>query len=78
MIVSAPARRAPMIADRPTPPAPKTATLEPGVHLRPVDDCADAGHDGASDERGHVEVGPGGSKMHDRAETTACRANVDR
>src|SRR5262249_12207671 len=48
MIIRAPAMRAPWIVARPTPPAPKTATVEPGS-TRAVFSAA-AGRDAAADE----------------------------
>ena len=40
---------------RPTPPQPKTATVEPGSTSRRVEHGADAGRDAAADQRGAVE-----------------------
>ena len=47
--------RAPWIADRPTPPQPNTATVEPGAMRGGVQHRADAGGDAAADQRGAVE-----------------------
>ena len=48
---SAPAMRAPCTAARPTPPSPMTTTDSPGADLGGVADRADAGEDGAAEQR---------------------------
>ncbi len=55
MIRPAPAMAAPLIAARPTPPQPITATVSPGRTLAGVDHRAHAGGHAAADQGGAVE-----------------------
>ena len=67
-----------MIADRPTPPAPKTATLEPGVTFALLMTAPMPVMTAHPTSAATSRSAPGGRMMHDRAETTASRAKVDR
>src|SRR5262249_62124658 len=78
MMVSAPARRAAMIPERPTPPAPNTATEHPGsilARLMTAPTPVVTAHPTSAATSVSVPAGRG---MQERALTTAWRGDGDR
>jgi hypothetical protein len=69
---------APMIADNPTPPAPKTATVEPGSTLARLMTAPIPVMTAQPTSAATSRSVPAGRGTHERSSTTAWRAKVDR